>query len=495
VAFYAYPKLKKVSVSGGAPAILADAGGFRGAAWLPDDTIVYAPTNNSGLYRIRASATSGQAKPEVFTKLDTAKGERGQRWPTALPGGKAVLFTSLVGSSFVSDDGQIVAQPLDGGERRMLVQGAAQALFAPASPGASDGYLVYASRAGLMAAPFDAARLELRGTVSSVLDGVMLNLTYGIGHFGVSGDGSLVYLAGGTQETSRRLVWVDRKGLAKPVAEKRGYFHDPRLSPDGKRLAVNLLEGRNDLWVYELEREALSRLTFEADNHWHAWSPDGKRIAFGSDKSGAMNLYWKPADGSGPEERLTTSENVQIVTAWSPDGRTLAFTERNPISGSDLYVLPLEGERKPQELLKTRFNEGGAAFSPDGRWIAYWSDQTGRPEIYVQPFPGPGGKWQVSTDGGVEPVWGGGGEVFYRNGDKMMVVEVQTKPSFAASRPKVLFEGRYTLSPGLIPYYDVTRDGQRFVMVKDDETLAATQLRVVLNWVEELRQKRAGRAQ
>ena len=196
-------------------------------------------------------------------------------------------------------------------------------------------------------------------------------------------------------------------------------------------------------------------------------------------------------DGSGPEESLTASDRMKMVTSFSPDGRHLAFQELG-----DIWVLPLQGERKPQPFLKTPFTEGDAKFSPDGRWIAYNSNETGSSEIYVQPFPGapsgPGGKWQISTRGGVEPVGARNGrQLYYRSEEKMMAVAVEAAPSFAASKPKVVFEGRYLASPGNYAYYDVSPDGQRFLMIKTDETAAATQLHLVVDWFEDLR-RRAG---
>lgn len=207
----------------------------------------------------------------------------------------------------------------------------------------------------------------------------------------------------------------------------------------------------------------------------------------------SLNLHWMPTDGSSAAERLTTSENMQSPGSWSPDGQVLAFSENDPTTGWDIWVLKLEGERKPQPFLQPPFNEGAPIFSPDGRWLAYQSDETGRQEIYVRPFPGPGGKWQISTEGSTEPMWARNGrELFYRGGDKMMAAAIETKPVFAASKPKLLFEGHYErgiLSFSFQPNYDVSPDGQRFLMIKASEQESmATQLNVVLNWSDEVRQ-------
>jgi Tol biopolymer transport system component len=222
------------------------------------------------------------------------------------------------------------------------------------------------------------------------------------------------------------------------------------------------------------------------------WTPDGKHVTFRSVVSGSLNLLWMPADGSGLAERLTTSEYMQSPGSWSPDGQVLAFSEQDSTSGWDIWVLKHEGDRRPHPFLQTPFNEGAPMFSPDGRWLAYQSDESGRLEIYVRSFPGPGGKWPISTEGGTEPVWARNGrELFYRNGDKMMAAAVETKPTFAAARPKLLFEGHY--ETGIISFqanYDVSPDGQQFLMIKPSEQeSAATQINVVLNWFEDLKHR------
>jgi Tol biopolymer transport system component len=244
------------------------------------------------------------------------------------------------------------------------------------------------------------------------------------------------------------------------------------------------------LWLYDLARGTLTRLTESTFAPHPIWTLDGKQLIFTSVAGGAINLYSMLADGSGATERLTTSEHGQWPGSCSPDGQLLAFSEADPTTGYDIWVLRLQGDRKPRPFLQTPANECGPMFSPDGRWLAYVSDESGRQEIYVRPFPGPGGKTPISTDGGTQPTWSRDGrELFYRSGDKMMVTAVETKPVFAASKPKLLFEAHYEtgFSP-FEPNYDVSLDGQRFLMIKASEPeSAATQLNVVLNWSDELR--------
>jgi eukaryotic-like serine/threonine-protein kinase len=288
-------------------------------------------------------------------------------------------------------------------------------------------------------------------------------------------------------------VWVTRKGTEQPVTAPPRAYVFPRLSPDGRRVGVGITEQETQVWLYDLARETLTRFTFEGNVNLNAaWTPDGKRIAFQSNKEGPLNLFWQRADGSGGLERLTTSEYNNFPMSWSPDGQLLAFVEVNPTTGYDIWVLQLS-DRKAQPFLRTPFNESVPRFSPDGRWLAYVSNESGRWEVYVLAYPGPGGKWQISTEGGTEPVWNSNGqELFYRSGDKMMAVDIATRPSFTAGKPRVLFEGRYNPAPGTTPNYDVSPDGQRFLMIKPSEAseaAAPTQINVVLNWFEELKRR------
>ena len=284
-------------------------------------------------------------------------------------------------------------------------------------------------------------------------------------------------------------MWVDRNGAEQLFTAPIRAYESPRFSPDGQRIAV-VTDGQ--IWLYDLSRETLTRFTFDGNtNSRPVWTPDGKRIAFYSTKDGPLNLFWQLADGSGGLEKLATSDFINVPDSFSPDGQLLAFHEANPKSGEDIIVLRLT-DRKVQPFLRTPFNEADPRFSPDGRWIAYMSDESGRSEIYVQPYPGPGGKWQISTDGGTEPVWNRNGrELFYRNGNKMMAVEITTQPNFALGNPRVLFEGPYVLATVPISNYDVSPDGRRFLMVKPTEQAQAapTQINVVLNWFEELKRR------
>jgi Tol biopolymer transport system component len=272
----------------------------------------------------------------------------------------------------------------------------------------------------------------------------------------------------------------------------------PRISPDGQRIAVEVEGPTHDFYVYELGRGALTRMTLDGSNHWPVWTPDGRRISFRIWGPGGFTMWWMPADRSVPPERLTSIGIMQSPASWSPDGKVLAYTQTSPDMGADVYVLPLDDpQRKPVPFARSKFAEGSPKFSPDGHWIAYTSNESGRNEIYVQSYPGPGPKIQVSTEGGSDAVWKpGGDELYYRNRTRMMAVSVKTKPSFVAAAPRSLWEGVYAEGtssacgpPGpTSSNYDVSPNGERFLMIKDSETdSVATQVNVILNWSEELK--------
>jgi serine/threonine-protein kinase len=476
VGFFAEQKLKKISVRGGAAVTLAEASISLRASWGPDGMIVYTPGVASGLWQVSASGGA----PQALTALDSAKGETSHLAPWILPDGKSVLFCNEMAGKGTSS---VAIQSLETGERRTLIEGGCQAWYVPS------GHLLYFLKDSFRAVPFDPLRLEPNGTDTTVLEGIGMG---GAPQFSVSADGTLVYASGTGYLAQQSLVWTGRRGAATPLGPPPGRYLEPRLSPDARRVALRIISADDDIWIYELARGTQTRLTFEGENWDPVWSPDGKRIAFCSSRQGPANLYSVPADGSGALERLTTSEREQFPTSFSPDGKILAYTEIDPKTGMDIWMLPLGGKREPRPFLRTAFSEHAPAFSPDGRWIAYVSNESRRDEVYVQPHPASGRKWQVSVEGGREPVWARSGrDLFFRSGDRMMAVAVQTHPEFTAGQPVALFAGRYARSdPFSVPGYDVALDGQRFLMVKESEQgTVHTHVNVVLNWFEELRQR------
>jgi eukaryotic-like serine/threonine-protein kinase len=467
--FFAGGKLKKISVSGGAALALGNAAVPTGATWSSNGTIIFSPTAASVLLQVSEAG----GVPQTLTRLD--KGEVNHGWPQLLPGSRAVLFATAGAA-------RIVVQSLSSGERRDLVPGGTAPRYA------TTGHLIYAQGGNLMVAPFDPQRLQITGAAAPILEGVLQSGFTGGVQYSLSDTGSLVYVPGGGL-AAQRLVWVSRNGTEQALAAPpRGYIY-PRISPDGRRVAVSIAEEGNQEWVYDFSRDTLTRLTFGGSlNYNSVWTPDGKRIAFMSNREGTPNIYWQLADGSGGLERLTASEYTQPPRSFSPDGQLLAFAEIDPTTGYDIWVLRLS-DRKAEPFLRTPFNESVPSFSPDGHWLAYVSDESGHYEVYVQPYPGPGAKYQISTEGGTEPVWNPNGkELFYRSGDKMMAVDVTTLPSFSVGRPRMLFQGPYLPTAVTFPYFDVSADGQRFLMIKPSEQ-KPTQIVVVQNWFEELKRR------
>jgi serine/threonine protein kinase/Tol biopolymer transport system component len=481
VGFFVGGKLKKVSVSGGAALTLGVAAQPHGASWGSQGIIAFGHTNGSALQQVPDAGGT----PQPLTRLE--KGEVGHRWPEFLPGGKAVLYAAGTGVTSWND-AKVVIESLGTAEPRILLPVGTQPHYAPS------GHLVYAQGGTLMAVPFDTKQLTVTGAAVPVVEGILQATSSGAAQYSFSTGGSLVYVSGGVQSAQNKLVWVSRNGAEQPLAAPMRPYDSPRLSPDGRRVAVAIADQETQTWLYDIPRETLTRLTFEGNtNAYPIWTPDGTRITFSSNKDGAgpTNIFWQLADGSGGLERLSTSEYIQTPHSWSADGRLLALIEVDPGTGVDIWVLRM-GDRKAQPFLRTPFTEGAARFSPDGRWLAYISDESGRYEIYMQPYPGPGGKWQISTEGGTEPVWNPNGrELFYRSGDKMMAVDIATQPGFTAGKPRMLFEGQYLPTTTTPPNYDVSADGQRFLMLKSVEQAASapTQINVVLNWFEDLKRR------
>ncbi len=461
--------------------ILCEAREARGGSWGPDDTIVFAPTTDTGLHRVPAAGGA----PEELTVL--GEGERSNRWPHFLPGGETVLFISQA-TDGSHDDASIEVVSLATGERKVIHERGTQPRYVPS------GHLVFARQGTLFGAPFDLDRLEMTTPPVPIIEDVMSAGTVagdGSAQFSFSDTGMLVYLSGVADFVeSYTLVWVDREGVPTPLSDQKGEYLDPRFSPDGRRLA--LTRDWQDIWIYEMERGAMTRLTFAPGvNRLPVWSPDGGRLAFCSERNGDTNIFWKRADGSGEVEQLTESSHAQHPTAWSPDGKVLAFGERDPETSSDIWLMTLVGKRERQRFLKTPFREKAARFSPDGRWLAYQSNESGRYEVYVRAYPGSGSMYQISTDGGQRPLWGPKSkELFYRRGDSMMVVSYTVEgDSFQAGRPRELFRGQYRLEDW--PSEDIAPDGKGFVMLEsaaaEEGEAEPTQVILVTNWFQELK--------
>ncbi len=467
IGFFADGQLKRVPVQGGPVRTLAEAPIGFGASWA-NDSIVFAPANGSGLFRVSAEGGT----PSAVTELNTARGEFSHRWPDLLPDGSAVLFTTGTEGSW--NDAEIVVQPLGGTVRHVLVHGGSNPRFV------RGGRLAYMRGGTIFLASLDHRNWRLTSEAVPVLNGVAHSLD-GAAQFSVSGSGGLLYLPGADDESARTLVWVDRNGAIEPVAAPPQAYTMARLSPNGRMIAV-AIDGRTaeDIWTYDIARNALSQLTYDAGSD-PLWSGDGSRIIFSADREGSSDLFWKGTERSAVEERLTRSPFRKIPHSVSTDGSTLAFVEERESTGRDVALLTFD-DRSARPFLNTTANETSFAFSPDGRWIAYVSDARGRNEVFVASRTDPANAVQVSLGGGTEPLWRrDSAELFYRVADRMMAVVVRT--SRAGDRPRELFRGQFQTGRGGRAAYDVSADGARFLMIKAPEAERPPRdLRVVLGW-------------
>jgi serine/threonine-protein kinase len=494
IAFFAGGKLKKVSVQGGAVVTLCDAPTDRGGSWSDDGSIVFAAGNREGLSKV----SSAEGKPERLTTLNQQTGEVTHRWPQVLPGSKDVIFTdSTNGAQF--DDAEIAVYSAVSGKVKTVLHRGSYARYLPS------GHLVYVHNGTLFAVPFDSKRLELTGQPAPVMEGVTSNPGHGGAQFSFSDSGTCVYVAGSAVNSEISIYWMDAAGKFTPLRETPGDYDHPAISPEGKRLAMDITKGnRTDIYVYDWERDTLTRLTFKGDTNLDpVWTPDGQRIVYRSAEKGAVaNLSWIRADGGGDAQRLTQSNYSQFPWSWSPDGKTLAFEQNNPGTGFDIMTMSVEGSEKtgwkpgePKPFVNTPATEVQPAFSPDGRWIAYMSNESITTEVYVRPFPGPGGKWQISTGGGLFPQWSRNGkELFYRTNDsKIMVVSYTTSgDSFHADNPRLWSPGQFT-NRGTSLNYALHPDGKRFAVLKAGNAETApppiNKVSFIFNFFDELRRK------
>ncbi len=487
--------LVKLPLRGGAPVPLAPIEMPFQGDWGTDGYIYWTNQLISGVIRIPDSG----GKSEPVTELDASKQERNHRFAKLLPGGKALMFTVTSAGMNSYDEARIDVIDLATKKRKPLVQGGTGARYSPS------GHIVYARGGSLYAVDFDHRALEVTGTPVKVVDSVLMSTNVGTAYFDISPRGDLAYAVGPAENGERTLYWVDRQGKETPLPLPARSYLNPRISPDGKLLAMEVEGPNHDFYVYDFARAVMSRITNDGRSHAPIWSPAGDRIAFRTWQGGKMTLAWMPADRSGPEERLVNYPAWQSAVSFSPDGKYLAFDQIEPdyVMGvpqmvPSLWVLPLTGDRVPRPLYKSNFPVGAGKFSPDGKWVVYCSLESGKPEVYVQPWPGPGPRIQISSEGGTDPLWRRDGkEIFYRNASKMMAVPVDTQPSFRAERPQLLWEREYmhglSSSCGAkgvtTTSYDLSVDGQRFLMIKDnDEKMYATKIVVVVNWAEELKQ-------
>ncbi len=484
IAFFSGGKLKKVSVNGGSPIELADALDNRGVSWGTGGMIAYTPHTSTGLWLV--PEVGGDARQ--LTIPDSVKLERTHRSPSFLPNGKTILFTmGTFSSPDYYEDATIEAVNVESGERKVILKGASTARYIPT------GHLVYSRGGILYASAFNADRLEVTGTPVPVLEGVDGDPTSGVVHYGIANNGTLVYIPGEVAGGPRFMAVFDTTGKSSQLAPEAQLYSEPRISPDGKRLAVVIHSGKDsDVWVFDVVRSTLSRLTFGGTNRTPTWSPDGKRIAyFTSATEVGGKIHMRHADGSGEADLISQGLGRAYVDNYARDGSALIL-DRSGVQGnqSDIWVLPLSGDRKPWPFLATQYDEWQASLSPDGKWLSYISNESGTYQVYVQPFPNRGGKWQVSTQGGTEPRWSPDGRtLYYTSGQRMMAVSVSTSSGFVVGQPRQLFDKYQALPVDSGISYDVLPNGQGFVTTLSKNPSAYQQIRVVLNWFQEIRSK------
>jgi serine/threonine-protein kinase len=491
IGFFAGNKLKKIAVTGGGAITLCDAQTGRGASWGDDGTIAFTPSGSPGVGLFVVPEGGGQPRP--LTKLGA--GENTHRWPQMLPGSKAVLFTSGPVGNY--DDAAIVVQAIPDGSPKVVQRGGYYGRFV------SSGHLVYIHGGTLFAAPFDLDRLELTGTPVPVAEGVNASTGTGAVNFAVSDNGTFVYLQGPGVGLDAPILWMDRAGGTTPLRAAPSAWSNPKFSPDGTRLAMDLQVsgGLPAIWVYDWARDTSTRLTFgDGADIRPSWTPDGKRMAFASTRGGSANanLFWQRADGTGDVQRLSQSAQTQVPTSWHPNGKLLAFQQQDPKSAWDLMILPVEGDEqsgwkpgKPEVFLSTPFDEQSAQFSPDGRWIAYYSNENGQAEVYVRPYPASAGsRWQVSNGGGLYPIWSQTRpELFYLTPDQhIMVASYKADAGFRSDKPQLWTPNRLLNRPRLVSY-DLHPDGKRVAMAAIPAETSAKQDKVVFifNFFDELR--------
>jgi len=481
LAFFTASELRKVAIEDGTLVTICPTPPVtRGGAWADDGTIYFSPSFTGGLQRVSA----GGGTPQDFTELRFDSGESNHLLPEILPGGETLLFTVWNGGSF--EDASVWSVSPRTGERKRLLDSATAPRYVP------PGYVAFTRESALYAVPFDPVRVAIIGEAFPIVDGVWADPATGSAHYSVARDGTLVFAAGRSTGERRRIVWVDRAGRITPTPVEPNLYGNVRLSPDGLRAAVEML---NDIWVYHFETGTMSRATYSGVNQFPVWTPDGRRIAISSSQRVLQpTLFWLASEGGQPAERLGQDGGVQFPGSWAPDGRRLAYAERSEGSdtGWDVRILHLDRGSASSPLVATTFDDDTPMISPDGRALAYVSDETGRPQVYVRPLSDTGTRIQVSAEGGVEPVWSrDGDELFFKSGRRMLTVPVQTDGQMAVGPQAVLFESDFVVTsvvPGA-PSYDVAPDGRFLMVVRSGEQPLPRQLEVVLNWSEELRRR------
>ncbi|HWA35846.1 MAG TPA: hypothetical protein VG737_17005 [Cyclobacteriaceae bacterium] len=490
IGFFADGKLKKVDVTGGMPQTLSEATIGRGGTWNSNGDIVFNAAASGPIFQISASG----GKMFAITKLDTARGEISHRWPCFLPDGRNFLYTARVVPTGPDEKDAIFLASVDTSVApRMITHGSSNLQYA-------NGHILYIHQQTLMALPFDERSLQSTGEPIPIAEQIFFENISSHAAFSASQEGHLVY-QNGTSRSGMKLAWWDRKGKKIGTVEREAQIYlQWRLSPDNEKLvlvqpAANGLP--NDLWLYHIRKNTWARFTFDgATDRSPIWSPDGEKIVFASNRNKQFDLYQRASDREGSEELLLRSPDSKIPYDWSRDGKYIAYAVYNGsnINTNDIWILPVKSPpQKPFRFLETEFNESRPAFSPDGRWIAYQSNESGRDEVYIRPFPGPGGKWQVSSAGGNTPRWRQDGKELFFIGSGFSVMSAQIQCGISTveiGNVQMLFDLEYPpIGTSVRDLYDVTRDGQRFLVELNQDSQMSMPITLVVNWPPELKKK------
>jgi serine/threonine-protein kinase len=478
IGFNSEGRIRRVPATGGAPVTVVESPSFIGGSWGPDGTILF---SRIGSPVLRVPADGGTPAP--VADLSETAGEVDHHTPSYLPGGAAFLFTIHAGREVF----RAAARSLVTGEQRILVKDGFRPRYA------ASGHLVFARGSTLLATPFDPERLAITGPEVALIENVDTILDSGLAAFSVSEDGTLAYVPARSR-AGRTLVWVDRTGRVEPAPMPPQAYSFPSLSPDGRRLAVQVADGgRSDIWIHRFADGAATRLAVEGLNSRPSWTRDGQHVTFSIRRGEDRFLITQTVDGTAPGESIATSRRTDLSAgSWTPDGQALAFVDAAPTDISDIKLFRRSGGTV-EPLITSPATQRGPSFSPDGRWLAYESNETGRFEVYVQPFPASGVPRQISTSGGGLARWSSDGrEVFFMVARRFYAVPIRTAPTLEVGVPRLLFELPFGPTGGGVgpPPWDVTPDGRRFIFVKPgDDELAPWRIHIVENWFEELKRR------
>jgi eukaryotic-like serine/threonine-protein kinase len=462
-------QLKKVLLRGGSSPV-ADMAGPIGGSWAEDDTIYFVKSFTSGIYAVPAAG----GQPRQITRTGTTPTDRAHMWPNVLPGASGIVFTVWTGRSF--NEARIEGLSFKTGRRRVLIEGGADARYV------ANGYLAYAHNGTLFVVRFDPEQLEVKSAPVPIAEGVMSGASNGDAAYAVSKNGTLAFEPGSLTSFQYNLVWMDRSGKAATITQEVRPYAFPAISPDGKRIALTLQSSTFDVWVYELVRDTLSKVTFGSDDYRPRWSPDGKMLAYDSSKSGQQQVYVKHDIGHGSDEVVTDGPENKELYDWTGDGREVLFGRQNKESGWDIYAASIQGGHKARLLVEAPFNQTDARVSPDGKWLAYVSDESGQNEVFVQALNDPGTRLQISRDTGSDPRWARSGkELLYLSKERLVSVKFVPGATLNPGKATVLFEDKRDWSG-----YDVAHDGRLLVAREVGEKSSGAQINVVLHWFDEM---------